>query len=221
MLILGSILIAVAVFGFLGIVTDPEKSQQLVSYLGAIAVAGIGVGLFRIGMKSSAKKAAERAAIDASNREAMNALIQAIEGDNLASFHMSPKKALLRKDEIAHLCIPAAQLENVTVGRKYQGGSAGIQITKGVRIGAVRGKSVAVKELQEVSHGELAITSTRVIFAGDRKSFDVPFAKLTHIEPFEDGIGFHYGAQVKVLKVSPSMCVPPALRLIEKLLETA
>ncbi|MEX8520049.1 MAG: hypothetical protein AB3X44_16185 [Leptothrix sp. (in: b-proteobacteria)] len=217
----GFIFIALAVFGFIGVVSDATRSHDVVSYLGAVTFLGVGIALFRWGMKAAARKAAHQAEADANNRAALDALEQAIDSDNLASFHMTPRKALLRKDEIAHLCIGAAQLENVTVGRKYEGGSAGIQIAKGVRIGAVRGHSVAVKKLQEVSHGELAITSKRIIFAGDRKSFDVPFTKLTHIEPFEDGIGFHYGAQVKVLKVNPAMCVPPALRLIEKLLETA
>lgn len=64
-------------------------------------------------------------------------------------------------------------------------------MAKGVSIGTGGGRSRAIKENLIVANGEFVITNKRIIFAGDRKSFESTLYKLTSFETYADGIVFH------------------------------
>jgi len=99
---------------------------------------------------------------------------------------------VLQRSETAHWCEPATLLEERVVRRRYEGGTSGvsIRIMKGVsyRVGGYRGHSVAETGIVPVSTGDLVITSKRIVFNGDRKSFALKFDKLLGVEPYVDGI---------------------------------
>ena len=88
----------------------------------------------------------------------------------------------LQFGEKAYFVVDAQLLEERVVGRQYQGGSHGVsfRIMKGVsyRVGASRGRSVPVRGVVPVSTGCFCITSQRLIFAGNVKSFAVDRRKI-------------------------------------------
>jgi hypothetical protein len=101
---------------------------------------------------------------------------------------------LTKKNEVVHLEMLAGLMKEVTL-REFRGGSSGFsfRIAKGVRYrtGAFRGHSVVVgTQLQVADTGPLAVTSTRVVFLGSRKTIEVPYPKLLGVEVFSDGIRF-------------------------------
>jgi hypothetical protein len=88
----------------------------------------------------------------------------------------------------------AALMKEVTM-REFRGGSSGFsfRIAKGVRYrtGSFRGHSVVVgTQLQVADTGVLAVTSTRIVFLGSRKTVEIPYSKLVGLEVFTDGIRF-------------------------------
>lgn len=99
---------------------------------------------------------------------------------------------LLKAGEEAHWSEPGDLVEEKVVSRRYQGGSQGVSIPLGGgvrwRVGAARGKMVSQYGLVKVSSGRFIITNKRLMFAGDKKSFSVPFGKLVNIEMAEDGV---------------------------------
>jgi hypothetical protein len=102
---------------------------------------------------------------------------------------------LTKKNEVVHLEIGAALLKEVAL-REWQAGSRGVsfRIAKGVsyRVGNTRGKSVVVGTEQLVEDaGMLSVTSSRVVFTGERKSMEIPFSKLLDLKVFPDAIVFH------------------------------
>jgi hypothetical protein len=100
-----------------------------------------------------------------------------------------------KKGEIVHLEVQASLMKEVTK-REYVGGYGGLsfRIAKGVRFstGRVRGRSVEVgKELQTEDVGILSVSSHRSAFLGERKTLDMPHAKLLSLGVFEDGVRFN------------------------------
>ena len=99
---------------------------------------------------------------------------------------------ILQRAECAHWQEPANLLEERVLRRTYQGGSSGvsIRIMRGLsyRVGAQRGFSVAETGIVPVSPGNFLVTSKRVLFNGDFRSFAIKFDKLIGIEPFSDGL---------------------------------
>jgi hypothetical protein len=86
-------------------------------------------------------------------------------------------------------------MKEVTL-REFRGGSHGVSIpiVKGVRFrtGSFRGRSVVVgSKLQVADQGGLWLTSLRVVFAGQRKTIELPYAKLANLNVFTDGISFN------------------------------
>lgn len=102
---------------------------------------------------------------------------------------------ILKKGEVAHAETNAQLLKEVTV-REWRGGYSGFsfRIAKGVRYhtGGARGRSVVVgTKLQAQDAGILSVTSRRAVFAGQRRTVEMPYAKLVDLNVFEDGIQFH------------------------------
>lgn len=120
---------------------------------------------------------------------------------------------MLKNGERAHLVAPASLMKEVTL-HEFRGGSRGVSIpiAKGVRFrtGSFRGKSVVVgTELQTADQGMLCITSLRAVFAGQRKTLDLPYAKLANLNVFTDGISFNMSNRqtVPLLKVPSGQVV--------------
>jgi peptidoglycan hydrolase-like protein with peptidoglycan-binding domain len=98
----------------------------------------------------------------------------------------------LQFGEKAYLAVGAQLLEERVVGRRYQGGSRGvsIRIMKGVsyRVGASSGTSVSVRGVVPVSVGNFCITSHRLVFSGNAKSFAFDRKKILSTKVHSDGI---------------------------------
>jgi hypothetical protein len=102
---------------------------------------------------------------------------------------------LLKSGERVHYMVVASLMKEVTL-REFRGGGTGVSIpiVKGVRFrtGSFRGKSVVIgSELQVADSGGLWLTSQRVVFAGQRKTLDLPYAKLANLNVFTDGVSFN------------------------------
>jgi hypothetical protein len=101
-------------------------------------------------------------------------------------------KLMTKKNEVVHLETGAGLMKEVAL-REWRGGSSGFsfRVAKGVRyhVGGTRGRSVVVgTELQVEDTGILSVTSQRAAFMGDRKTMELPYAKLMGVEVFTDGI---------------------------------
>lgn len=98
------------------------------------------------------------------------------------------------KGETVYWIEPAILAEEKVVSRRYEGGSSGVsfRIMKGVsyRVGGHRGHLVADTAIVAVSKGDLILTSKRVIFRGDNKSFATKLEKLLDIQLFRNGFQF-------------------------------
>lgn len=101
-----------------------------------------------------------------------------------------------KKGEIVHLEVQATLLKDVTV-RQSQGGYSGFSFPIGktgirYRVGGYRGHSVEVGT-QRVSadDGFLVISSQRAVFIGNKKTIELPYAKLVNLTVFSDGVQFH------------------------------
>lgn len=83
-------------------------------------------------------------------------------------------------------------IEEKVVSRKYQGGSQGVSIPLGGgvrwRVGAARGRMVSEVGMVPVAEGRFIVSSKRLLFVGDKRSFAVPFPKLVSINLSQDGI---------------------------------
>ena len=99
---------------------------------------------------------------------------------------------ILQKAETPHWSEPSELIEERVVGRRYEGRSSGvsIRIAKGVsyRVGASRGHLVVDTANVPVSSGDLILTNKRVIFRGDKKSFNYRLDKLLDVQLFQEGL---------------------------------
>jgi hypothetical protein len=104
----------------------------------------------------------------------------------------NPVRIIPKRGEVIHLQSHAALLKEMAI-RQWQGGYGGVsfRVAKGVsfRTGQVKGKSVVVgTEMKMEDTGVLSLTSSRVVFLGDRKTIDIPYTKLVGLDVFSDGI---------------------------------
>jgi hypothetical protein len=103
-----------------------------------------------------------------------------------------PVRIIPKAGEVVHLQTLAGLLKEVAI-RQWQGGYGGVgfRVAKGVtfRTGQVKGRSVVVgSEIKIDDTGILSVTSSRVVFLGDRKTVDIPFTKLVGLNVFSDGV---------------------------------
>ena len=120
---------------------------------------------------------------------------------------------VLKPGERAHYVVAASLMKEVTL-REFRGGSHGFSfpIVKGVRFrtGSFRGKSVVVgTQMQVADQGGCWVTSQRVVFTGQRKTLDLPYAKLANLNVFTDGVSFNMTNRqtVPLLKVPSGQVV--------------
>jgi hypothetical protein len=130
--------------------------------------------------------------IPATKRElARLRLLSEIKRGNMPAISQ-PSNIILQKDERAYWVEPSALMEEKVIRRTYQGGSHGVsfRVMKGVsyRVGSSRGHIVSETGMVPVSRGELVITSRRIIFHGDRKSFAAGYHQLLDVQFFNNGL---------------------------------
>jgi hypothetical protein len=106
--------------------------------------------------------------------------------------NIQPTGLILQKGEIAHLEELGNLLEEKVIKRGYVGGSQGLsfRIAKGItyRVGASKGQLVSETAMVPASTGRLVITDRRVVFSGDRKSFNIKLDSILNIEMYTDGL---------------------------------
>ena len=115
------------------------------------------------------------------------------------------KNLVLRKNEIVHWVEPGKLWEERVVSRRYEGGSSGVsfRIAKGItfRTGGTRGQLVTDTADVPISEGNFIITSHRLVFQGQAKSFETKFDKILDIHNHLDGIRFSESNKQKPRKI--------------------
>jgi len=104
-------------------------------------------------------------------------------------------RLMQKKGEIVHLEVQATLLKDVTV-RQSQGGYSGFSFPIGktgirYRVGGYRGHSVEVGTRVPADDGFLVVSSQRAVFIGNKKTIELPYAKLVNLTVFSDGVQFH------------------------------
>jgi hypothetical protein len=108
---------------------------------------------------------------------------------------------IAKKGEIVHFECPASLMKEVAV-RAYKGGYQGFSFPIGrtgvrYRVGGSRGHSVQVgTQLQVADTGILSITNKRAVYAGTRRTVDMPYSKLVNLTVYADGVQFHLSNRV-------------------------
>jgi hypothetical protein len=125
----------------------------------------------------------------------------------------------LQGGEVLHASVPGFLVEEQVVSRGYKGGSQGVsvRIAKGVtyRVGANRGRLVSEKGMVRVATGSLCVTSKRLVFAGNTKSFALDWRKVVNVELDRHGL-LASGASgpAKIVQFSPALTNADMFRAI-------
>lgn len=107
-----------------------------------------------------------------------------------------PNPRILLKDRgIAHGEMSASLMKEQTL-REWQSGTTDVsfRIMRGVRVhtSGTRGRNVVIgTQVVPDDAGVLTITSQRLVFAGQRRSLEMPHSKLVSVDLYIDGIRFH------------------------------
>jgi peptidoglycan hydrolase-like protein with peptidoglycan-binding domain len=105
---------------------------------------------------------------------------------------LSQSPILVQTGEKLYFCCEAKLIEQRVIARHTVGGSRGVsvRVMKGVsfRVGAYRGTSVSERGPAVVSEGDFCITSERVVFSGNEKSFSINWEKLLSINVASNGV---------------------------------
>ena len=106
-----------------------------------------------------------------------------------------PSSAILKAGETAYVEASAMLMEAKSAG--VVGGSRGVSVhvAKGLTLRAGAFKGHKVEHIVVAARGHFVITSQRLIFAGDRKSFAVSFDKLINVTRYSDGFTFNDGSK--------------------------
>jgi hypothetical protein len=117
-------------------------------------------------------------------------VVAGINSGRLPSMPAAPM--LLKRGEIAYGSFGCELMKEVTL-REFRGGSQGVSIPLGAgvryRVGAFRGHSVVVgTNLVAEDHGVLCVTSTRSVFAGQKKTLEFRHDRLVGVQQYTDGL---------------------------------
>lgn len=117
-------------------------------------------------------------------------LLAEINQGNLPNLQIS--NIVKQKNEKVYWVEPATLLEEKIISRRYEGGSHGVsfRIVKGVsyRVGASKGHLISDTGIVSMGTGEFIITSKRVIFRGNGKSFAFKLDKILDTQLFTNAI---------------------------------
>ena len=108
---------------------------------------------------------------------------------------VSEPPILTKRGEKVHGVFRADLLKEAAV-REFHGGSSGVSVPLGMgiryRVGAFRGRSEVVgSELVAQDTGVLAVTSTRTVFSGQRKTLEFRHDRLVDLQQYTDGLRFN------------------------------
>jgi hypothetical protein len=146
--------------------------------------------------------------------------VSAINGGQLPE--VASPHIIAKKGEIVHYECTASLMREVAV-RQYQGGYQGFSFPIGktgirYRVGGSRGHSVQVgTELQVADSGILSITNKRVVYAGTRKTVDMPYSKLINLTVYFDGVQFHLSNRVN----APLFTMPAGSHIVAAIVNMA
>ena len=119
-------------------------------------------------------------------------LLNEIQQGNIPTITVS--NLMTQKSEKVYWSEPAILAEEKVISRRYEGGSRGVsfRIMKGVsyRVGASRGHITNETGIVAIATGDLILTSKRIIFRGDKKSFSVNLDKVLDLQLFTNGFIF-------------------------------
>lgn len=127
-------------------------------------------------------------------------------------------KAILKNGEEAYSAVPATLYELVSKGTNFKGANVRVRVAKGVSIGLGGGKATPDKHFSAVATGQFIITNQRVVFAGDKKSFEIKFGNLTYFDKGYDYITFHAGTRNHTIGMD-NMIVQISEAILNKLLK--
>lgn len=125
---------------------------------------------------------------------ARHAMIAQANGGTLPE--VASSRLMQKKGELVHLELPARLLKDVTI-RQSQGGYSGFSFPIGktgirYKVGGYKGHSVEVGTKRvSADQGVLVISSQRAVFMGNKKTLELPYAKLANLTLFTDGVQFH------------------------------
>lgn len=116
----------------------------------------------------------------------------------------------LSDDEDVIFFVQAKWLQEQVVGYEGGGASVRMQLVKGVSVGTSSGRGKAKKEWSVVSEGIFLITTQRVVFTGNFKSWSAPRSKVISMtNPTADGLVVQLNGKTYFLYV-PQAIVPVA-----------
>jgi hypothetical protein len=105
---------------------------------------------------------------------------------------LSQAPIMLKRDEIPYASFGCSLMKEVAL-REFRAGTSSVSIPLGAgvryRVGGVRGRSVVVgTQLVAEDVGVLTVTSTRSVFAGQKKTLEFRHDKLVGMEQYVDGL---------------------------------
>lgn len=133
------------------------------------------------------------------------------------------QNVIMQKTEKAYWSEPASLVEEKVISSHYEGGSQGMsfRIMKGVsyRVGGYRGHMVSQKGFVPVSTGDLIITSKRLVFRGELKSFATDLNKILDTHLYSDGMSLALNNRAK--RIIISLTNPENMQIIGAVLSYA
>ena len=187
-----------AIFAAAGIVERPLISSLLLMLYGSIAYY-CALPMTRHGKAKKEKESAAKKLLD----EKIAYQLETIKrGEKPTTI---PKSAILRENEIAHFSAAAVLMEEKTIGYEANNTSVRIRLTNSVSAGKGNIKGKAIRKIIPVSNGELVITNLRIVFAGEVKSFEIPFQKLTNFHSIDGGLLFHIGSKSHMVRIASEL----------------
>lgn len=106
--------------------------------------------------------------------------------------------------------------KNVVTGRKSSGAGVSFRVAKGVYVRTGGGDSQVIREnVAEYFDGMLYITNFRIVLLTSKYGFDIPFSKITQIEPHYNGFQIYSGAKCHSLSTIDSLTIMVILELIK------
>lgn len=111
--------------------------------------------------------------------------LEEIKSGNLPIVPAEQLDIILKRSEVAHLQGQVEYWEERMV-RKHAGyyGGPSFRVAKGIswRMGGFKGQSRSYPELRHVDTGNMVLTSQRLIFTGQFKSFTIPLNKIVSLK---------------------------------------
>lgn len=109
----------------------------------------------------------------------------------MGRFAPAPAGILLRGNEVAIFSTPVTLAEDKTTSQRV-GGSIGYSFPVGhgvrFRVGSYQGRTISTTQLTKIDHGELVVTTQRVVFSGARGNVVIPAQKIINTVLHANGV---------------------------------